>query len=298
MRRFVFLLIICAFVQNSFGGAWVQKKGGYFFKLSGTYFFAENEFNHEGEKLKILEERLVFDDVYFRDINFHMYMEYGLTDDFTLIGKLPFKSYTSKRTVSTVYQTSDELATTSGFADLEISGKYAIFRSPVVFAVESGVKIPLGYSETPDNDGPRLGTGAVDIDGYLWVGGSLHPLPVYLTGSIGYRHRTGKLNDEIILQTEAGYTLGNFLIKSYFKYVKNTSTPPDLYGQPITTPLPGGGGVLPEIIVGDQDIATIFPSIIYTLNEQIALQAEVSTVLAGKNTLSGTAYSIGLIYYR
>ncbi len=225
-------------------------------------------------------------------------MEYGLTDDFTVIGKLPFKSYTSKRTVSTVYQTSDELATTSGFADLEISGKYAIIHKPIVFAVESGLKIPLGYSVMPDNDGPRLGTGAMDVDGHLWFGGSFYPLPLYLTGSIGYRHRTGELNDEIVLQTEAGYTIGDFLIKSYFKYVKNTSTPPDIYGQPITTPLPGGGGILPEIIVGDQDIATIFPSVIYTLNDRIALQAEVSTVLAGKNTLSGTAYSIGLIYYR
>jgi len=59
---------------------------------------------------------------------------------------------------------------------------------------------------------------------------------------------------------------------------------------------PGGGGALPDILVGDQNLTKLLPSIQYSINEGIAISAEINHILSGKNTLSGTGYSIALIF--
>ena len=94
---------------------------------------------------------------------------------------------------------------TVGFADLTVSGRYALLDASFVVSLQGGVKLPLGYQEQPDNDGAPLGTGDVDFEGHLLVGKSLFPIPAYLTGSIGYRCRTGELHDQVL-----GYSAGDF----------------------------------------------------------------------------------------
>ena len=80
--------------------------------------------------------------------------------------------------------------------------------------------------------------------------------------------------------------------------VENTSTPPDIYGQTVVTPLPGGGGVLPDLVVGDQHVTKVSPALIYTMYPGLLLQADVFHVLAGKNTLSGTTFALGFVLAR
>ena len=130
----------------------------------------------------------------------------------------------------------------------------------------------------------------------MLIGKSLFPFPAYLTGGVGYRRRSGPLQDQILFTAEGGYSFGSVLVKVTFDGLKSTIAPPDIVGQPVTTPLPGGGGAFPNIIQGDQDIFKINPSIIVNLTKQIAMQGEFLHVYAGKNTVSGTSYSLGLIY--
>ncbi len=40
-------------VGHLHAGAWVQKRHGYYFKLSANYLYATDEFNHEGDKQNI-----------------------------------------------------------------------------------------------------------------------------------------------------------------------------------------------------------------------------------------------------
>lgn len=65
---------------------------------------------------------------------------------------------------------------TVGFADLTVSGRYALLDAPFVVSLQGGVKQPLGYEEQPDNDGAPLGTGDGDFEAHLLVGKSLFPL--------------------------------------------------------------------------------------------------------------------------
>ena len=155
--------------------------------------------------------------------------------------------------------------------------------------------VPMGYNREPGNNGPRLGSGEVNLEGHLLLGTSFYPLPMYFSGSVGVRQRNGTLHNEMIFTGEIGFTLGRFFLKTYVEVLRNVVTPPDIYGQRVETPLPGGGGVLPDVIIGDQHLTNIIPSVSYQVSEIFALQAEIIQPLAGKNTLNGITYAFGIV---
>ena len=279
-------------------GAWTQKAGGYYFKIETSYLKATKELNHNGDELNILEEQFIYNDASFRDISIRAYGEYGLFNNLTLIGKLPFKIYTTQYFLDDLYSQGEVARSTTGLADLDVALKYGLLNQPMAISVQGGVKLPLGYEKHPDNEGPRLGTGEIDFEGMLLLGQSLHPLPMYASAGIGYRVRGGPLHDEIIYNFETGYTLEKWFFKIYFDGIKNTESPPDLYGGEIQLPIAGGGGVLPDLLVGDQDINQISFSVSYAFQKGMSIEATIYDVLSGKNTISGQTFSLGLAIYK
>lgn len=299
-RFYQYLFVVLIFGNLLWAGAWGQKRGGYYLKVSGNYLYTTKEFNHEGNKIDILKDFIVYENTAFRDFSLQLYGEYGVTDWFTFIGDLSFKNLTSKRTeVGVAYFESREISiTTSGFSDIRLYGRFPLIQSPVVFSLQTGVKIPLGYDKVPSNDGPTLGTGETEGEGWLLFGKSLFPLPFYTTGGFGYRSRSGPVHDEFLYNFEIGYSRNNFLLKMTLDGVQNTSTPPDLYGRTVVTPIPGGGGVLPEVLYGDQDYLKLVPGLIYKFRKDWGIQLELINITSGKNIISGTTYAIGFIKTR
>jgi len=296
ITKTIIFLCFCLISSQLFAGAWTQKKNGYYLRIYSTYLFATQEFSYQGESQELYEEQLAYKDSYFKDIGLIIYSEYGLTNSLTFVGELPFKSLTTKRTVASFYG-GDEIATTSGFADLGLFAKLAILENPLALSIQAGARIPLGYSREPQNNGPRLGSADMSYEGHIFLGSSFYPLPMYFSGSVGYRYRTGDLNDEVIFTGEIGYTLGPIFIKTYVEVLRNVVTPPDIYGQPIVTPLPGGGGVLPNIIIGDQHLTKVIPSITLNLGKSLGIQFEIIEPLTGRNSINGTTYSLGLVLH-
>ena len=285
------------FSLKLFSGAWVQKKNSYYLKLAASYLRTGKEFNHLGRQQNILEESGSSTNNTFRDFRIIGYFEYGLTNRLTITSDFLFKFLASEWISNeTYFQDERFLLNTIGFADLTISTRYVVLNRATVISIQPGFILPLGYDTTPENDGPRLGNGEIAFQTYLLFGQSFYPLPVYLTGGIGYRFRGGELHDEILLNAEAGFTKDKFLIKLYFEGIKNTIAPPDIFGQTLELPLPGGVGVTPDILFGDQDFAKISPSIIYYLNKNISMQFELTKVAFGKNIISGTSYTFGIIF--
>jgi hypothetical protein len=287
------LLSLLALNTSIQAGAWTQRENGYFLRIYSTYLFATREFNHLGNELDLYQEHLGYENSYFRDISVIIYSEYGLTDWLTFIGELPFKSLTLKRSVAGFYAR-DELATTSGFADLTLATKLRIINDPVALSIQGGIMIPLGYEKQPQNNGPRLGSADVNFEGHILFGTSFYPIPMYFSGSVGYRYRTGDLNDEIIFTGEVGYTLGRFFLKTYVEVLRSVVTPPDVYGQRINSE-DFLGGEVPDLIVGDHHLTKIIPSISYKLSHTLSIQAEIIETLSGVDTISGTTYSFGLV---
>jgi len=98
-----------------------------------------------------------------------------------------------------------------------------------------------------------------------------------------------------MLQSKAGYSISKLFLKVFYEGVRNIKSPPDIYGEAVQTPLPGGGGELPEIIIGDQDIDKIIFTSSYRISQNISVNGDIFYLFSGKNTISGTTYSIGLI---
>jgi len=291
----VFLLGVKSTIQ---AGAWTQKVGGYYFKIETSYLKATKEFDHNGDKLNILEEQFIYKNASFRDISLRVYGEYGLFENLTVVGKIPFKIYTTQYILDDLYSRGEVARSTTGLGDLSAALKFGILNQPFALAVQGGIKIPMGYEKHPDNDGPRLGTGEIDFEGMLLLGSSLHPLPMYIGGGIGYNARGGVLNDEIVYHLETGYTFEKWFFKIYFNGIKNTEDPPDLYGGKIQLPIPGGGGVTPDYMFGDIDINQISFTVSHVLKEGMSIEATLYEILSGKNTVSGRTFSLGLAIYR
>jgi len=290
------LLIILQ--SNICAGAWTQKSGSYYIKFETSYLKTFKEYNHKGEQLNILEEQFIFKDAFFRDISLRAYAEYGLFNNLTIIGKLPIKISTSGYFLDDLYSQGEVSRTTTGLGDLNVALKYGVITQPVAVAVRGGLKIPMGYEKHPDNGGPQLGSGEIDLQGMVEIGLSLHPLPMYLGGGIGYHNRGGALHDEFVYHLETGYTLDQWFFKLYFNGIKNTKTPPDLYGDEIQLPLTGGGGITPDYIFGDIDLNQISFTLSRQIKEGMSIEATVYQILSGKNTVTGQTYSLGLAIYK
>lgn len=300
LKLFYTVIVVITFchIRPLIAGAWTQSQGGYYLKIETSYLYTTTEFNHEGKKLDILEEKFIYSDASFRDFSLRIYSEYGLLDELTVIGKLPFKAYTTEYFLNDVYTQGKVSRSTLGLGDFNIALKYGILRNPTALSVRGGIKLPLGYEEFPKNDAPRLGTTQIDIEGMLLIGQSFYPLPVYISGGFGYRQRGGDLHDEIIYEFEVGYTWNELFFKIYFNGIKNTTTPKDLYGEELQLPLPGGGGVIPDILYGDQDIHQISFSLNYNFQPGMAIEASIFDVMSGKNTIAGQTFSLGFIFYK
>lgn len=291
------VLILLTLTGQLFSGAWTQKKGKYFSKFSWNYFSTGQEFNHLGKRQNILQDYEVYVNTSFQDMSFESYLEYGLVDWFTVVTKLAYKVSTSERTETGVsYFVSRRVKIrTAGFADWTLLGRLRLLENPVVFSLQGGVKVPTGYQRLPENDGPALGTAETDGEIAALLGKSLYPLPFYLTGGGGYRSRGGPLHDEWFYNFEIGYATANLIVKLYFDGVLNTETPPDIYGRLIVTPIAGGGGAFPDLLYGDQDYHKVTPGVIYRFRDSWAVQLEAIYIYAGKNIVSGTTWSVGLV---
>ncbi len=290
--------------QLVYPGAWTQKKSKFFLKMSGHYLYSTSEFNHNANNAPIFAERPGFENASFQDFSLTTYFEYGISDRLTLISTLPAKFLNSRwdrfiefrdENGNPAKESIPESPANSGFADLSIAGRYLLLDRAVVLSLQGGFKLPLFYDARPDNSGSPLGTSDIDLEALFLIGKSLQSHPLYVTGGIGYRHRTGPLHDELLFNAEIGYQLKRFLIKLNLDGIRNTTTPPDLAGITVVTPLPGGGGVVPSVVVGDQHILKISPAIIFDVSRKLAIQAEVMHIFAGTNTVNGSIYSLGVI---
>ena len=306
MARTVLRLIIVASVLvaltsgNAGAQAWVKKRGEYFFKFTGQYLYTTEEFNSNGDLQEINAEDEGKSDASFREVAFTAYIEYGLTDQFTLVANVPFKVLTTEEIEQLAAGTRsiETTRTNGGLGDLDLYLRLPIVQRSFAMSFQPGLKIPLGYEQNPDNNGPALGSGEIDGEINLIAGLSLYPLPAYLSAAAGYRVRGGELHDEILFGAEGGVTFGRLFVKLRFEGTKNETTPPDLFGETVVTPVAGGGGGINDVLIGDQDVYKILPTISYSFGETFEATAEAYHTFAGKNTLAGTTYAVGIVLKR
>ena len=162
-------------------------------------------------------------------------------------------------------------------------------------SLQAGLRLPTGYDADTDS-GPPLGSGELDADLRASLGRGLGV--GYLKAELGYRRRGGALNDEWLYRAELGTERPRWFARLSIDGVHNTKTPPDIAGTPVITPLPGGGGVVPALVVGDQHVTSLGLAIARTLRPGRAVQLEARRTVAGTNHLAGTTVQVGFVVRR
>ncbi len=180
--------LICIFFSSvsCFGGAWTMPAGKLYEKISFNYYFADREFHMDLGDTDLKS---------FRDMNISNYIEYGLTNRFTLLNALYYKFLEKKDSIN-------ELDSNGiGDADLGIKGKIAD-GSWGVLSSQGLVKIPGDYDQ---NDRLPLGNDQFDFELRMLYGRSLWPyIPGYCNFEVGYRWRLDEPSDELRYLVEFG----------------------------------------------------------------------------------------------
>ncbi len=279
------ILALSVFSAAAHAGAWVQKKNAWFFKLTGSYLYSTEEYDADGNLQTIREGEPGISETSYKELAATGYLEYGASDRFTIVANLPFKIVTTHRTEapSPGAPTRSVEVVTGGLSDLLLGGRFLLFGTSTPLSIQGGVKLPLGYDTSPPDEGAPLGSGKVDVEGLVLAGMGIWPIRAYITGQAGYRLRGGNdISDEYLFQLEGGFTPGNWLIKATLDGVYSTGSHEDLGSS--------------TVIVTNQDVLKVIPTIAYRVHYRLAIGAEVFHILSGKNTVAGTTYAVGIVF--
>lgn len=264
------LIFLCSVIQVQ-AGAWTQESGHAYNRLATNYYFAERNFDADGDRKKMPN------DGEFYDINLNCYTEYGVTDAATVIASVYYKQ---------IEHDDDTIKMkTYGFGDIDLGLKYRLLKlRGGVLAIQGLVKIPELYDE---DDTMPLGNGQYDVETRILFGHSLAYLfPGYCNLELGYRWRFEDPSDEYRYLVEVGSDLSD----KWYARVKleglisadNGENVLDSRGNPTITT--------------EYDLLKLDVAIGYRIDDAWGWEAVYTPALAGEDTAAGATYTLALTY--
>lgn len=274
------LFLFLSSVNQVAAGAWTQKRGQGFYKMSFRLIRADQFYEPNGNKIDIPT---------LSDYTTNFYGEYGLTDRVTLVANVPvFKRVTLNKQVGNnsgfVFFEGDSK---SGIADSEVGVRLSLLRGGgSVFSAEVILGLPIG--DNSQTNGLFTGDGEFNQLIKAQFGHSFYPLPLYFSAEFGYNNRTNGYSDEWHYAAEIGYTFSNkFLVSFKLRGVesrKNSNS----------TVLGGMGG----LSANNQSYLCYGPEFSYIINESFGLSAGIESATRAENVLSAPAFSFGVFVKR
>lgn len=245
---------------NCFAGAWTLPKGKLYDKASVNQYTSAPDFT---------------------DINIGNYVEYGITDNLSVINSIYYKRIRNIFSASGTTTTT----TTTGISDIEIGFKHKLAEGPKgIFSHQAMFKIPGAYDK--DSILP-LGNGQVDAEYRILYGLSLSQwLPGYANFEAGYRYRADAPSDEFRYLAEVGTDITE---KFYARVkldgilsMKNADSTATITGNPTTVP--------------QFDLQKLDTALGYKLTDAWGVEFGYTPTLYAKDTAKGTTYSVGITY--
>jgi hypothetical protein len=280
------LAIAVAWPGAAVAGAWLQKAGETYVKVSGAYLYSTERFNSDGDIVPLDATDPTLLSAAFRDVSLTAYLEYGLDERVTLVVSLPWKALTSRRTeFTTGFDAIREIeAVNTGATDLRVGARLPLRRTGFPVSIEARAKLPLGYDPEPDQEQlPPLGSGKVDIEALVLAGAGLWPFPGYLSAGAGYRLRGGGLDGEVLATAEGGASWRRWFGKVALDATYATGDLVD--ADPTRT-------------VTNENILKLTGEVNFEVLPWLGLSAEVFHVLGGANTVAGTTWVAGAVFRR
>jgi hypothetical protein len=265
------LLIFLCSTSQAQAGAWTQQSGHSYNRFAANYYFAERNFNDDGDRKEMAN------DGEFYDINLNYYVEYGVTDAATVIASAYYKQ---------IEHEDDTIEMkTYGFGDIDLGLKYRLLKlRGGVVAIQGLVKIPELYDE---DDSLPLGNGQYDVEARILFGQSLAFLfPGYCNLELGYRWRFEEPSDEYRYLIEVGSDLGD---KWYARAkldglisANNGEEMLDARGNPTITT--------------EYDLLKLDMAIGYRIDQAWGCEVVYTPALTGEDTAAGATYTLALTY--
>ena len=200
MKQVCTILAVLSFhVPLAHPGAWTQKKGHFYSKISVHRFESNSQFLLSGHRQPLSDNGRVL------DVSLYYYLEYGLFEDLTFVTSIPLRVIN----FSCAIESCD--ATSAGLGDTVFGLRYRLAQKNWVVSLQTGVKIAPGYEtdEARLNSKPPLGDGQTDFDFRVLLGRSIFGYRGYVNFDLGYRARSGKPVDEITYSSEFGMNLSS-----------------------------------------------------------------------------------------
>jgi len=259
------LLLLLAFVgTRADAGSWAQGKGHFYAKLGTSYLAADELATPSGEVVPIPDyER--------REAN--LYLEYGLSDRWTLIADAPFYRYAEI----------DGFGDASGVGDLRLGLQLQLAQSgPWVFAGRAVVQAPTG-DETKGEGILPTGTGVWEGEAWLSLGRTFAGGRSYGFVEAGHQERGAGLTDGFVYRTQVGVHATERLLLAF-----------NVWGvEPYEERGSAGLGSVSGLGDGVQYLA-YGPTLILGLGDGWAVQLDVDGAERIRNFASGVTYRLGI----
>ncbi|BBO84993.1 hypothetical protein DSCO28_55590 [Desulfosarcina ovata subsp. sediminis] len=256
---------------NVLAGAWTFEKGKSYHRLEANLFYSDENYDVDGDRTDMDAGGD------FQDTHLKYYLEYGISDETTLIASLYYKYLIREDDYR-----KDE---TWGFGDIELGLKQRLWQGHGgVLSTQGLVKIPEAYD---DDDDVPLGDGHYDGEIRLLYGQSLWKLfPGYCNVEVGYRWREGDAKDQIRYVIELGSDFG----QRWYGRVKLDGTAGlyddddlfDDYGNPAAT--------------SNYDLGKLDTAIGYRINDRWGLEAGCTPTLYGENIAAGVTWTFAIVF--
>jgi hypothetical protein len=286
MTAFVFLLPAHLSAQTLDPQAWTQKDGGYVIKLWLSRTDTRQEFNTFAKRTALFSEYPGVMGGEYASTDINLDAEYGVSEDFTIIGMTRLRSSTSEYSDSELVQRPN-----GGFGDVYLAGRLNLIESPISAVAQVGWNIPL--ADTGSINAVALGAGTMDFDARVAVGYKL-PIPGfsnYIQSMYGYVFRGGNFGNEIIYLEEVGFMLFGDHIGLHGVFDGSITQGP--VAPPDTSVSNTGFGFL-----NNQTYSRLTAGVFVPVGQKIRLFFDWTTVMNGRATFAGNTVAIGVAFNR
>ncbi len=273
--RLVLVLFLIGYAANANAGAWTLARGSGYYNISSAMERSDTFANADGSHTDITT---------LGNYSLSVYGEYGLLDNLTLIGYLPFRRLVLNKQVGRpsgfVYFGVDDV---TGIADAEIGLRGRLLHSGAnVVSASITLGVPLG--DHKHFNGLVTGDGEFNQRLVLQWGYSRHP--AYLSADFGIDNHTDGFADEWLYAAEVGYSFQPALML----ILRARGSESRKNGNDAIT---GGMGGL---YANNKRYMTYGPELVYSMAGNMGLSLSALRSARTRNALVAPTFSLSFFY--
>lgn len=260
----------------SHGQGWSQKKNEGFFKLGQNIIVSDQYFSPDGTVTDITTTGV---------FSTHIYGEYGLGKNWTLIGNIPFFSSNTLNGIR-FNQSGNEIPPDrlDAFGDVDLAVKYGWFQDKgIVLGTTLLLGIPTGTIGGGESGILQTGDGEFNQMFRADMSFSLHPVPVFFSTYAAVNNRTRDFSDEFRYGFDLGYFDKGILLAFHLNVVRSFFN---------------GSAENVNNGIFSNNMEFLLPSVEigYSWKSGLGVSGYVNHFLQGQNVLNGTGFGLGITY--